>query len=416
MARPGILTPVEAPVPRSAGEQARAADLIETGTPALVLGADVTALGTVRCLGRAGIRPYLIGREGDFAARSRWAKSLHGYVPATVEPGELVGTLEQLPLERAVLTPCSDAWCEAVTALPPATARRFPVSMPSQAIIDAFVDKGAFATQLAQSAVPHPRTILVDSADDLDSVSDADLPRFFLKPRTSHLFNQRFHCKAFSLSDRADARARYAEMEEVGLEAVLQEYVPGPATSHYFIDGFVDRDGVVAARFARRRIRMYPTDFGNSSIMVSVPLSEVSQAVGDLDRLLADVGYRGIFSAEFKLDARDGVLRIIEINTRAWWYVEFAALCGVDVCRLAHRDALGLPVDPIGEYRLGKRFVFLGQDLRAFLALRDEHALGFPAWIRSVAGARTAILRWNDPMPAVARSARRLRQATRRRQ
>ncbi len=414
MRRPGLLASPE-PLPRETREeQARSALLLETSTPALVLGADVTALGTVRCLGRAGITAYLLGREGDFAASSRWAKSLAGYVPPMAEPDELASYLERLPLERAVLTPCSDAWCEAVAALPASAARRFPTSMPSRSIIESFVDKGTFSELLVRSSVPHPRTILVRSADDLDAVSDSDLPRFFLKPRASHLFNQRFRCKAFSLSGRDDARARLRDMDEAGLEAVLQEYVPGPASAHYFVDGFIDRNGVVCARFARRRIRMYPTDFGNSSIMVSVPLSEVSQAVTDLERLLADVGYRGIFSAEFKLDERDGVLRIIEINTRAWWYVEFAALCGVDVCRLAHRDALGLPIEPITEYRLGERFVFLGQDLRAYLSLRHDHALGFPSWMRSIAGARTAILRWNDPMPALVRSGRRLRRAARR--
>ena len=146
--------------------------------------------------------------------------------------------------------------------------------------------------------------------------------------------------------------------------------------------------------------------------MVSVPLGEVAQAVRDLDRLLLNVGYHGIFSAEFKLDERDAVLRAIEINTRAWWYVEFAALCGVDVCRLAHRDALGLPVEPLTEYRLGKRFVFLGQDARAFAALRHDEGLGLATWLRSVAGARTAILRWNDPLPAFVRAGKRMRRAT----
>ena len=89
MARPGMLTPVEAPVSRSTEEQARVTDLVETGTPALVLGA-------------------LSHRtQGDFAARSRWAQSLNGYIPATVEPCDLVSTLEELPLERAVLTPAA---------------------------------------------------------------------------------------------------------------------------------------------------------------------------------------------------------------------------------------------------------------------------------------------------------------------
>jgi len=47
-----------------------------------------------------------------------------------------------------------------------------------------------------------------------------------------------------------------------------------------------------------------------------------------------------VFSAEFKFDERDGLFKILEVNARPWWYVDFAARCGVDVCRMAYRDAL----------------------------------------------------------------------------
>ncbi len=86
---------------------------------------------------------------------------------------------------------------------------------------------------------------------------------------------------------------------------------------------------------------MFPLDFGNSTCMVSVAADEVAPAVASVERLLAHVGYRGIFSAEFKYDERDGLFKILEVNARPWWYVEFTARCGVDVCTLAYRDALG---------------------------------------------------------------------------
>src|SRR5438046_2545616 len=105
---------------------------------------------------------------------------------------------------------------------------------------------------------------------------------------TSCLSRKRFCCRALTARPcRSGA-------------SVLQEDVPGPVTSHYFVDGFVDRDGRVLARFARRRLRMWPPYFGNNSYIVSIPLADVEDAVTMLERLLAGLRYRGIFSAEFK--------------------------------------------------------------------------------------------------------------------
>ena len=153
----------------------------------------------------------------------------------------------------------------------------------------------------------------------------------FLKPRDSHAFFRRYKVKACRVESREDAIEQFRKKNSDGFKVLLQEYIPGPTSNHYFLDGFVDRNGQVDAMFARRRLRMYPDDFGNSSYMRSVACSEISQAVDDLKRLLSAISYRGIFSAEFKYDDRDGKYKILEINARPWWYVEFAAICGVDV-------------------------------------------------------------------------------------
>ena len=69
--------------------------------------------------------------------------------------------------------------------------------------------------------------------------------------------------------------------------------------------------------------------------------------------MLHAVGYRGIFSGEFKRDPRDGRFKLLEINTRPWWFIDFAVRCGVDVCRMAYDDAQGLPVTAVSEYKVG---------------------------------------------------------------
>ena len=117
--------------------------------------------------------------------------------------------------------------------------------------------------------------------------------------------------------------------------------------------------------------------------------------------LFADIGYRGIFSAEFKRDLRDGTFNLIEVNARPWWYVEFAARCGVNVCALAVRDALGEPVETISSYAVGRRCVFPYYDLQAIRTELSAGRLGLLGWASSWLGPYQPIFRWSDPLPSV---------------
>ena len=183
---------------------------------------------------------------------------------------------------------------------------------------------------------------------------------------------------------------------------VVQEYVAGPGSNHYLIDGFVDAGGTVRALFARRRLRMYPPDFGDSTHMVSVSLSEVEPAVASLRTILTAVGYRGIFSGEFKRDERDGLFKILEVNARVWIYVEFAGRCGVDVCTMSYRDALGLPVNEPAAYRTGVRLVSPYLDLAAVRSAWRKGQMSPGMWLRSWAGAQQPTFNLSDPLPAIA--------------
>jgi predicted ATP-grasp superfamily ATP-dependent carboligase len=147
--------------------------------------------------------------------------------------------------------------------------------------------------------------------------------------------------------------------------------------------------------FARRRVRMYPPDFGNSSSMISIPLAEAAEAVQTLERLLRDLRYRGIFSAEFKLDPRDGLFKLLEVNCRPWWFNGFAADCGVDTTLMAYRDALGLPVERVLSYREGVRMAYSFNDLRAVIRTRTPLPQALKFWF----GARDALFARDDPRP-----------------
>lgn len=374
--------------------------LTETDVPVIVLGSGLTALGVQRSLAAVGVASYLVDGEKSMARRSRWARNRTIEHRDSPDPAPLQALLERLPVERAVLMACSDNWATAVSALPAETRERFLTSMPAQETVELLADKARLAAALQRLGIAHPWTRPVADDEDFDGVPDERWPGIFLKPTDSQAFCQLFGVKAFTVADRSDAEERLAQMGGVGIGAVAQEYIPGPPDQHYFIDGFVDRSGRVKALLSRRRTRMYPTDYGNSTFMESVPLDTVTGAVEGLTLLLEDVAYRGIFSAEFKRDPRDGVFRLLEVNVRPWWYVEFATLCGVNVCELAYLDALDLPVPERVGFPAGVRHGLMPDDFYAFRELRRSGDLAFRPWLVNVWGASDAVFRRSDPLPA----------------
>lgn len=395
----GIGTPGE--ISRARSRAATAWKPWADNTPVLVLGAGLTALGVLRICHRSGIPAYSMGGPAGIDRLSRWYREAPADIGAGRESATLESFLRRCRLPNAVLMPCSDTMVLQASRLEGDLARRFPASLSSTDTMATLVDKAAFAKALQAVGVPHPTTVLVGRPEDLASLSDSALQGAFLKPHDSQTFFAHFSVKAFRIGSREEGIERMRDIEAAGQRVLLQEYIPGPGSLHYLVDGFVDRGGTVRGLLTRRRLRMHPRDFGNSSFMVSVAREDVAQAVDSVTALLRHIGFRGIFSAEFKHDPRDGLFKILEVNARPWWYIEYTERCGLDVCTMAYRDALGLPVETVHGFKVGERLVYPYYD---YFACRDawrEGELNLREWVRSWIGAQQPLFNWTDPMPAI---------------
>ena len=300
-------------------------------------------------------------------------------------------------------------WAQAVAELPEELKHRFPASISSPAIMQTMTDKGLFAALLDRLAIPHPTTRLLSSLEEMSALPDSCYVSSFLKPLDSQEFSRRHGAKAFLIKGKEDALGIMTAAQEKGYDGfpiLLQDYIPGPPSNHFFVDGFVDRNRTISTLFARQRLRMFPPLLGNSTLMETVPLDRVESAIETIRKMWSAVNYRGIFSAEFKYDDRDGEFKILEVNARPWWFIEFATRCGVDVCGMSYRDALGMPVESKFTYPIGRRCVYLHNDFTAFRA--DTHGEGLWNWWKSWRGADKAIFVRDDPGPAVSAALRTL--------
>ena len=120
------------------------------------------------------------------------------------------------------------------------------------------------------------------------------------------------------IAKNAEEFRRVAAAACCGGRWLVQEIIPGPESAITVFGGYIAKDGGVRQAFTGRKLRQYPPGFGSASLARSEKLEETRRLS---EGFLSAAGFRGIASAEFKYDERDGKLKIIEVNPRpALWF------------------------------------------------------------------------------------------------
>ena len=91
------------------------------------------------------------------------------------------------------------------------------------------------------------------------------------------------------------------------------------------------------ALFVHKRLREYPLSGGPSTLRESVVRPEVAELAV---RLLRALNWFGLAMVEFKVDPRDGVPKLMEVNPKLWGSLSLAIASGVDFPALLYRLAM----------------------------------------------------------------------------
>ena len=133
------------------------------------------------------------------------------------------------------------------------------------------------------------------------------------------------NAKAIPIDDAAALRRVYARVSAVDPAVVIQEMVIGDDPSHFSYHVLIDEAGVTRAEFTGRKIRLAPPHFGVGTHVQSVRDEQVIAAGREVAR---KIGYRGVANIQFKRDARDGRLVLLELNPRFSLWVTLGVECG----------------------------------------------------------------------------------------
>ena len=303
-------------------------------------------LGVVTSLGKQGLEVDVgnVDRWGP-PLWSRWAADRFVHPdPGADEEAFLRAIEARLAAKPAALIfPTGGA---DTTSLARARARfAIPVAAPPIAKIELANDKAALLRAAEAAGVPIPRTFF-DAAARVDEIAATAKPPLLVRP------NRGSGGRGLVRVERPeDLAAAIGQVMARHGSVLVQEYVPTD-TGGFGCSAVMGLDAHPVALFCHRRLREYPVAGGPATLVESIHDETLA---AQAKTLLEKLGWTSVAMTEWRRDARDGVLRLIEINPRMWGSSMLALDAGVDVPWLLYRVHRGLPVEPVTTYRAGVR-------------------------------------------------------------
>src|SRR5260370_3915689 len=118
--------------------------------------------------------------------------------------------------------------------------------------------------------------------------------------------------------------------------------------------------------------------------------------------LLRQVGLLGVANVEFKMDERDGKLKLIECNARFTAADCLLVASGLNLPLFVYDKLTGRAHTEPSSYRMGIRLWKPVGDFAAYRQLNKMGMLTCGAWIPSIMHPQIfPVFRWNDPLPAI---------------
>ncbi len=372
------------------------------GIGAVVLGGDFHGLGIVRSLGRRGIPVCLIDDEYSIGRFSRY--TTHAVTAPTLRNPEetvdfLLETVRRLDLKGWVLFPTRDEMVAAVARYRGQLTDWYRVPTPEWESIKWAWNKWNTYCLANRLGIPIPRTWCPRSLDDLDGI-EAEFP-LCVKPAVKEDFFYATKAKAWRANDRQELRTLFerATGHVAGNEVLIQEIIPGDG-NHQFSSCVFFKNGVAIASMEAKRWRQHPPEFGRAATFVETV--ECPELLAPTLRFLSAMNYYGLAEIEYKLDARDGQYKLLDVNARTWGFHCLGPSAGVDFSYLLFADQIGQPVQG-GRGRPGVGWIRMVTDIPT--SLRDIIAgrLDVRTYLKSLRNFSTeSVFSREDLMPTLA--------------
>lgn len=359
-----------------------------------------TALYTIRCLGRHGVRITAAERPTP-----RWDNlgGLSRYVTRRVvvpdNRTDPVGYAEQLlslAREHDVVMPVGMHSIEPIARRLGEFQAASGVALPPWDVIAKADDTGQLLEVARALGVPAPVSYDIDRYSSLEVLADTVKYPAMVKIGVEAGLRPPDRYEIVRTAPRLVAAVERFRRHTA--RPIIQELIEGEGLG---FEALYDFQGRIVAGFCHRRLREYPVSGGPSTYCESCHLPQVAEYA---QRLLDHLRWTGLAMVEFKIDHRSGIPQLMEINPRPWGSMPLPIRAGVEFPWLWYALARDGQVSAPSDYADGVRLRFLLNDLPAALAhWRKASSLGERLRVlTSVLDPRVkeGILSLSDPAPS----------------
>lgn len=374
-----------------------------TTTPVLLLGGKENSLSIVRHLGKLGITVRAAGTASCWALYSR-----HCAEAFRVPRGEkqqdfwyrlLLGNDRRL--DGHIVIALSDDAIEFLNRHRAGLGERYILDGADPELQRDFLDKRRTLELAEMAGIDAPRHSDLRSETDIARACAALTFPVAVKPIQSHKFSAVFGAKLFVIEkDPLDLAEKVKLAWANGIEVFAVEMIPGPDSQLSSYYTYRTEDGRRLFHFTKAIIRRWPMNRGNACYHRTGDLPETAAAGS---KFFEAVKLRGLGNIEFKRDARDGKLKIIEVNARFTAAQELVRRAGypIDLMIYCHLTKQAVPApQPV---RRELRYWYPLRDFLGFLELRRRGELSAWGWLKSLAAGKHVfpLASWTDPGPMI---------------
>ncbi len=378
-------------------------EIQNTITPVLILNCKLGALAIMRSLGSLGVRVHGVDenrKSPGFLSRYCRSKFLmqfdqrreQDYLQYILRLGEELGG-------KTILIPTSDELSLFVAQHSDQLHEHFIFPRNDPILVSDLISKEGMYHLAKKHAVLTPNTIFPKKVDDvLAYVEEAKFP-VMLKGIYGNRLEMRTNKKMVIVHTEKELVETYKKLEEPDLpNLMIQEYIPGGDDQIYIFNGYFNEKSECLAAFTGHKIRQFPVHVGCASLGIC----RWNQTVVDLTiAFMQSIGYKGVLDIGYRLDPRDGLYKVLDINPRVGQAFRlFIAQNGMDVVRSLYLDLTGQDSVHSITPREGRRWMIEDYDIISSLHYHWEGTLGVRDWLRSFKGVEEgAWFSWKDPLP-----------------
>lgn len=321
------------------------------------------ALAVTRSLGKKGITVTCADCcKNAKSFYSKYCKNKFIYPSPEEQPEDFIESLSTRIKKNHydVLFPITDIDMYLISKYPDAFLPYVKVAMNENSTFMKVLDKSQTIKIASEINVPTPKTVFVNDTNELNGISKTLRYPVIIKPRQSCVLisNRIISASTIRVASHEELVSKYVKLHKRSPFPLIQEYIPGQEEGIFMLL----HKGQLKAIFNHRRIRSVHPLGGVSCLRESV---EINPEMRDYAiKILREINWEGVAMVEFKIDSRDNIPKLMEINGRFWGSLQLAVSSGVDFPYLLFKTIIGEDTEAVLDYKKG----ILCRDLRGDFA------------------------------------------------